>query len=456
MGLRSTVIPRRTVLRGLLAGGASVAVPLPRLVGMLNGNGTAYADTTPLPIRFGIWFFGNGIIPERWVPARTGHADNWTLSEQLAPLQQVKPWISVVTGCTIKVPDTAAHATHPAAALSGANIGQGVYQLPTIDQAIGKITGAGTTYPNGLHVRIASVNGGTALDNAISFSGPSQPNAHEFSPTNLYKKLLQFANTGTGPTPTMPDPELLRRNLVLDAVNEQAKQMRARLGMEDQARLDRHLEGVKQLQVQITRAAGPKLSQKLVNPDVTYATRGADGAITRLRGQAFADLLVFALSTDLTRTFSYVFTPPACHGSYADCGLDPGTFHGEFGHRGSARGHVYATQGFNTGIRYTMMNLADMLTRMRDTPDGTGNLLDNSSVYTTSCCSESMTHSNLDFPLLISGKAGGKLKGDQHLRFVDENASKVPYTLLTMMGGTAKTFGLAEGQVTSTIPELLA
>src|SRR5260221_1261927 len=180
------VIHRRTVLRGVLAGGASVAVPLPRLLGMLNGNGTAYAQGAPLPVRFGIWFFGNGIIPERWVPARTGHGDNWALSEQLAPLQQVKPWISVVTGCTVKVPDTAAHATHPAAALSGANIGQGVYQLPTIDQAIGKITAAGTTYPNGLHVRIANVNVGTALANAISFSGASKRNTNRRNQPHVY------------------------------------------------------------------------------------------------------------------------------------------------------------------------------------------------------------------------------------------------------------------------------
>ncbi len=53
-------ISRRTVLRGVLAGGISVAVPLPRLGAMLNGNGTAYADGMPLPTRFGFWFFGNG------------------------------------------------------------------------------------------------------------------------------------------------------------------------------------------------------------------------------------------------------------------------------------------------------------------------------------------------------------------------------------------------------------
>jgi hypothetical protein len=118
-----SAISRRTVLRGVLAGGASVVLPLPRLGAMLNGNGTAYANGTALPVRYGTWFFGNGIIPERWVPTSTGIGANWTLSEQLAPLQTVKPWLSVVTGTAIKLPDSAPHATFPAGALSGAKEG---------------------------------------------------------------------------------------------------------------------------------------------------------------------------------------------------------------------------------------------------------------------------------------------------------------------------------------------
>jgi len=57
------VLARRTVLRGMIAGGVGVAVPLPRLQGMLNGNGTAYAAGAELPKRFGVWFFGNRILP---------------------------------------------------------------------------------------------------------------------------------------------------------------------------------------------------------------------------------------------------------------------------------------------------------------------------------------------------------------------------------------------------------
>src|SRR5258707_4122136 len=288
MALRRTVIPRRTVLRGVLAGGASVAIPLPRLVGMLNDNGTAYAaDAAPLPVRFGTWFFGNGIIPERWVPARTGQGNNWALSEQLAPLQEVKPWLSVITGCAVKVPDSAPHASFPAAALSGATNGGRGFQLPSIDQAVAAITGTGTIYPQGLHVGLSNTSGGTAIGSVISFARANAPNSPEFSPANLFKKLVQYANMGPTTMPTPPDPELLRRGLVLDAVSEDLKPLRSRLGMEDQVRLDQHLEGVKELQLQITRAGGPKVAQKLTDPDKAYATRGADGSISRARGQAF-------------------------------------------------------------------------------------------------------------------------------------------------------------------------
>jgi hypothetical protein len=448
-------IPRRTFLRGALAGGVSVAVPLPRLAGMLDGNGEAHADGAPLPVRFGTWFFGNGIIPERWVPARTGTGNDWALSEQLAPLADVKPWLSVVTGLSIKVPDSAPHSSMPAAALTGANVGPGMVQAPSIDQLVAKGSGAGAVFPSGLHVGVSNVSGATQLGTSISFAGPNAPNPPEYSPTALFKKLVQFASTSGAGTPAAVDPELMRRSLVLDAVAADAQALRARLGKDDQARLDRHLDGLGQLQTQVMRAQMPRVTGKLADPDKTYPTRGADGAITRRRAQALSDLLVFALASDLSRVFSFMFSCPACHGNYADCGLDPTTFHEDYGHRLSPKGLSYATTGFNTGVRYAMSSLSDTLVRMKNTPDGAGTLLDNSCVYTTSCVSESMTHSNLDFPLLVAGKAGGKLKSDQHVRLVDENVSKVPFTLLTAMGTPAKTFGLAEGQVDAGVSALL-
>lgn len=436
-------------------GGVTLAVPLPRLAGMLSDNGDALADGSELPPRFGVWFFGNGIIPDRWVPKQTGSGDEWELSEQLAPLQGVKPWLSVLTGLNIKIPNVEAHASMPGAALTGAPINRvDPVLLPSIDQLIAPLTGAGTAFPSGIHVGVSSRTGATRLGLNISFRGPGAPNPPEYSPSTLFQQLLSFTSDGA---PTQgPDPTLLRRNVVLDAVKEDAASLRKRLGVEDQLRLDEHLEGINQLQGQIAQQAEPRITAPLADPDDLYPDRGRDGSISRQRGQAFSDLLVFAMATDLTRVFSYIFTCPASHGDYGDAGLAPSTFHEDYGHRLSPLGVSEATKGFNIGVRYAMSNLADTLARMRDTPDGAGNLLDNSGIYVTSCVSESQTHGGTDYPLLVAGKAGGKLKGDQHVRLLDENVSKVPFTLLKAFGGDQDSFGLDEGRVTDVLPELLA
>src|SRR5450432_4658260 len=266
-------IPRRTFLRGALVGGASVAVPLPRLAGMLNGNGTAYADGKPLPVRFGTWFFGNGIIPERWIPSRTGSGNNWTLSEQLEPLQAVKPYLNVLTGFTIKIPNNAPHASMPCAALTGAQTGGGGVLLPSVDQVVAKLTGTGAIYPTGLHVGVSNTTGATSLGLAISYGGPNAPNPPNYSPAALFKSLMQFATTAGG-APKPADPELSNRNLVLDAVLADAKALRVRLGTDDQQRLDLHMEGLGQLQQQIVAAEMPRATGTLNDPDKTYPTRG--------------------------------------------------------------------------------------------------------------------------------------------------------------------------------------
>jgi hypothetical protein len=439
----------------MVGGGIAVAVPLPRLVGMLNDNGTAYAAGGPLPIRFGNWFFGNGIIPSRWVPPKTGVGDNWALSEELSPLQPVKAYISVVTGLVIKGPDISPHQAMPVQALTAAQTGNGVVQLPTIDQVVGAVTNTSTLYPKGLHVGLTSTNGGTGEGLNISYTGSNAPNPPQLSPATLFQTLLKYASTGTGMAPA-PDPSLLRRRMVLDAITDESKALRARLGVEDQMRLDQHLSGLHQLQTQLVAAGMPRMTGTIVDPDKAYANRGADGSITRMRGQAFSDLLVFAMAGDLTRVFSYAFTGPACHGGYADCGLAASSFHEDYGHRTSSKGVQAATEGFNTGVKFAMSCLADTLTRMRNTPDGAGNLLDNSVLYTTSCVSESQTHGGTDFPVLVSGKAGGKLKGDTHVRLVGENVSRVGLTLLTALGSNATSWGMGDSAATTAVSELLA
>ena len=112
---------RRTFLRGMLAGSA-VSIGLPTLELFLNNNGTAYANGSTFPKRFGLFFWGNGIHIDRWTPSNTGVGDEWSLSEQLMPFASVKENINVVTGMEVKLTNDLAHGSGPGGFLSGHNI----------------------------------------------------------------------------------------------------------------------------------------------------------------------------------------------------------------------------------------------------------------------------------------------------------------------------------------------
>ena len=117
---KRTNIPRRTFLRGSLASGLSVGIGLPLLEAMLNGHGTALAQGTALPKRFGVFFFGNGrgVEADKWRP--TGAGASWTPSLELAPLMGIKDYVSVVTGMNARLANSPqGHHKGSAAILSG-------------------------------------------------------------------------------------------------------------------------------------------------------------------------------------------------------------------------------------------------------------------------------------------------------------------------------------------------
>src|SRR3954462_15807291 len=85
---------RRSVLRGML-NGAAISVGLPVLNCFLNDNGTAFADGTPLPVRFGTWGWGLGMTSKIFVPQKLGAG--YDLPEEIAQLAPIKNDINLLT-----------------------------------------------------------------------------------------------------------------------------------------------------------------------------------------------------------------------------------------------------------------------------------------------------------------------------------------------------------------------
>ena len=60
-------------------------------------------------------------------------------------------------------------------------------------------------------------------------------------------------------------------------------------------------------------------------------------------------------------------------------------------------------------------------------------------------------HTKTEWPVLLAGKAGGKLKGDGHFNFPGDSPPKALFTAARLMGSTATDYGLDAGKVTATL-----
>jgi hypothetical protein len=433
-------LSRRSFLRGML-GGAAISVALPPLEAMFQSNGLVHADGT-IPRRFGVWFWGNGMRREHWIPTGTG-AD-WVAGAELAPLEGVRPWLHVLSGMEIK---TATHPHHSGMAgiMTGAKYQQvgttrdtivSTFAYPSVDQ-VAAAHYAGQTPFRSLEIGITRKTGtdeGTTFEE-LSHNGPNNVNPAERSGLALFQRLFG--------SPPEPHVDAARRS-VLDAVSEQTRRLSARVGAHDRARLDQHLESIRTLEQRLRLPA----AECVVPPEPTDPADIDGKQPIEDNNRLLSDLLVMALACDLTRAFSVMFSQAGSGVVVWQVGATDGlhyTCHTE----AAPQPIVHAATTF------TMQQLAYFLGRMRDTPEGAGNLLDSSSILCTSELSEGNVHSNDDFPILIAGKGGGTLPGNWHYRSQSKrNTSCALLTALRAGGVPLSEFGYAEGHVTEGVPGL--
>ena len=88
------------------------------------------------------------------------------------------------------------------------------------------------------------------------------------------------------------------------------------------------------------------------------------------------------------------------------------------------------------------------LGKLKNTPDGEGNLLDNTLVIYGSPMGNSNVHNHKRCPLFLAGYAGGALKGNLHLKAADGTPmANVMLTLLNDIGvQEVKSFGDSTGR----------
>lgn len=452
MSWRKRRVDRRTVLRGLCSG-AAVSVGLPMLEAMLDTHGVALADGSQLPKRFGVFFWGNGVRRAQYIPKTTG---SYELTEALSALSNVKDYVSVVSGYDIKTGNERGHHAGCVGILSGAPmISQdpkgapyaSTFSAPSVDQVVAQAVGGSTRFRS-LEVGVSknvTTGEGTTL-RYLSHNGPDNPNPPEYSPKALYARVFGMGFTAGG-MQTAVDPKLALRRSVLSAVKEDVTSLRARLGKNDQRRIDQHFESIRALENQISASEGaPPTAAACSAPGMPMDSAGDSNlSATNL---AMSKLLAMALACDQTRVFSVQFSGSVGGTSYPELKIS-GNHHSLTHDEAGDQPQVRSITGF------IMARFATLLETLMGVQEGQGNLLDRCVILASSDCSEGQPHSIDNYPILVAGGGAGALvHPGVHIKGTSGNASDVLLTLLQAMDLQLTTFGQKGGQTSRTVSGL--
>jgi hypothetical protein len=443
-------LPRRSFLRGAF-GAATVSLGLPLLEAMLDGNGTALASGAPLPRRLGVFFWGNGIRHKFWIPAERG--PRWQLSEELAPLAKVKPYLNVVTGFNVKTGNEQGHHAGTVGILSGrpmvsqphpSSAYASTFGGPSIDQVAAAVLGRHTPFRSlelGVSRQLTENEGTTLM--YLSHRGPDAPNPPEYDPERLFDRLF-----GAGPlaTSALRQGRTLGKS-VLDVVAEDARALGSALSVQDRRRMEQHLGDVRDLE----RRMGHRGGRCEPPPRPGTAPSEAGREPHEARCEQMSRLAALALSCDLTRVFSFMFSGSVGETSYWEVGEDKS--HHQLTHDEEGDQPVV-----HAATTFVMRQLATLLETFAATPDGAGNLLDSAVILASSDTADGKEHTLEDYPIVVAGRGGGALRypGVHHRSDKGENTSKVLLSLLRAAGLPLRRFGEKGGAVADGVREIEA
>lgn len=419
MFITKKFIDRRTVLRGA---GAMIALPL--LDAMIPAA-TALANTAAQPrVKLGFIYFPHGAIMEKWTPQKEG-AD-FELTPILEPLKPFQKQLTIISGLGNRPGESqAVHAIVPATWLSCVHPkqGQDPNMAMTADQIAAKYIGQETPLPS-LEIATEAPGGGGACDRdygcnysgTISYRTPTTPLPMEYSPHKLFQRLF-----GRGDTPEERKELVEEQASILDMVQQDASDLQRRLGARDRAMLNDYLDTVRELERRIQKTQAQDLSH-LKLPNVPVGNPESFDQTMNL----MYDMAALAYQANLTRVMNMMVAAEVSGRTYNNIGV-PDAFHAVSHHANDPvkKDKLVKIQNYHTKV------LAKFLTKLQNTPDGEGSLLDHSIILYGSNMSNSDRHNQFPLPTAFIGGGCGKLKGGQHLRYPDH--TPLANALLTML-----------------------
>jgi hypothetical protein len=454
---------RRRLLASLgLSGAAWPLLPL------LN----AEAQTATRPKRLLLLFSPDGAAARDyntvidWRP--TGTETSFTLHPMQQPLDPHKAKLVIPWGLTMTAGGAGeAHAYGMAGLWTGATLSEpssgadfdggnghrtGWGSAASIDQRVATAYGPNQPYQRSpsdamqetayRSVALGVQCGNPTSLNRMTYSGANQPIHPEVNPRNAFDRLFAGVTPGGGGT-TMPDPTASQTRTeklaVVDLLKNDLARLRTRVGAEDYAKIDAHLESLLAIERRISATPPPQPpSTGCVLPDRPPTSSGNGGGNANFPAQVkqMMDITVRALACDVTRVatlqLSYGFS------NVTHTWLGHTSAHHSMSHDGSDR--RTQLQAIDT---WYATQVAYLLAQLDSVNEGNGTLLDNTLVVWGRELG-STAHRMERVPLVMAGRAAGALTTGRYLSFDRQPHARLLVSIGRLMGLDIATMGNRE------------
>lgn len=425
--LRSRV-NRRAFLRG--AGG--LALGLPFLESMPSRSAWAASEQ---PVFSLFLCHSCGVVANSFWPNATGPLSAGTMEGRaVGALAPHADQLLMVGG--IRFPGRnsgCGHAQGLCQAITGADSNGGGGNTATSTAPSADTLIAQAVNPSGLEplAMYAGLKGGY-INERLSFSAAGQVRSAQGDPFEVYRDLMSLAGNLAAPPGQPADPNemeemidemAVRRTSINDLVRDELTRLRAQsvMSQADRERLDRHLEGIRDLETAMGGNAPVECTDTLVPEGdfQAYSGRARENGAQEPISLLHMRLAAFAFACNLNRTASLqvgdgtdatVYDVPSNSRRWG--------FH-FISHRtqsDSATGNDQTAAAAHAEIDVLRMETFKQgLDAFASYTSATGNLLDNSFVLWTNHINDGPAHSFSNIPTIIAGSGGGLLKQGEYV-----------------------------------------
>jgi hypothetical protein len=455
---------RRAVLRG-----AGVALALPWLESLepREARGQATVVRRFLPI-----FLPNG-ASEFWRPTGVGSGDAWQLSSVLEPFgASIKPKLSIVTNLengSVFNADASpsiepSHSRLAGAWLTCVNAMEARARLAigeangiSVDQLIAQHDSFKTATPFaslevGLSTPLSSCDSEPCSSSrSVSWASTTRPMVKLVDPHEVFQRIIGVVRPADPNDPAAIEARnrVTRNKTVIDAVLENARRTRARLGTSDQRRMDAFLDSVQALERRVTgvsasmgefacnTGAAPTIARVVQSADAPRQT--TETYDKGLHADAMNGVIAMALDCDVTRVISYMLEDERSEFTYDHVPVRAFTADGSSPKTGTCpEYHLSQHQGgdvFSTITWWNVGKVAELCRKLDEIQEGPGVSLLDSTVVMFGAAMHGGNHLADELPFaLVGGKALG-LKNDHHLVLDKRPLRDLYFTLLNEVYG---------------------